>query len=69
MNKKKIGQELDVIIDRKENNYYIGRTRADSPEIDNEVLIKINNKIIIPGNIYRSKITNAEEFDLYAEIL
>lgn len=69
LNQKKIGREFDVIIDNKENKYYVGRTRFDSPEIDNEVLIPEGKSKIEIGNIYRVKIYSAEEFDLYAELL
>ena len=55
------------MIDRKEGEFWIGRTEFDSPEVDNEVLISIEEKIKI-GNFYQVKITDAAEFDLYGEI-
>ncbi|HRS53345.1 MAG TPA: 30S ribosomal protein S12 methylthiotransferase RimO [Bacteroidales bacterium] len=61
-----IGKTIKVIIDRKEGEYYIGRTEYDSPEIDNEVLITSNKKIDI-GTFIEVKITKAEEFDIYAK--
>ena len=61
-----IGKTLRVIIDRQENDYYIGRTQYDSPEVDCEVLVKHNNLTV--GNFYDIKITEAEEFDLYGII-
>ena len=65
----KIGQELKVIIDRKEGDYYIGRTQFDSPEVDPEVLIKTNGKRLFSGRFYRVRITNADDFDLFGEII
>ena len=67
LNQKKIGKTFKVLIDRKEGEYYVGRTEFDSPEVDNEVLISIEEKIKI-GNFYQVKITDAAEFDLYGEI-
>ena len=67
LNQNKIGQTFKVLIDRKEGEYYVGRTEFDSPEVDNEVLISIEEEIKI-GNFYQVKITDAAEFDLYGEI-
>jgi len=67
LNQKKIGKTFKILIDRKEGEYYVGRTEFDSPEVDNEVLISIEEKIKI-GNFYQVKITDAVEFDLYGEI-
>lgn len=68
LNQKKIGKIFKVLIDRKEGEYYVGRTEFDSPEVDNEVLISTEEKIKI-GNFYQVKITDAAEFDLYGEIV
>ena len=65
----KIGQEFKVIIDRKEGEYYIGRTQFDSPEVDPEVLIKANDKRLFCGRFYQVRITNADDFDLFGEII
>ncbi len=65
-NYEKIGQTLSVIIDKEENEFYIGRTEYDSPEVDNEVLINKDKKML-PGEIYPVKITDAAPFDLYGE--
>lgn len=67
LNQKKIGKTFKVLIDRKEGEFWIGRTEFDSPEVDNEVLISIEEKVKI-GNFYQVKITDAAEFDLYGEI-
>jgi ribosomal protein S12 methylthiotransferase len=67
INRQKIGSVMKVIIDRKEEEYFIGRTEFDSPEVDGEVLI--SSKSLLPGSYYQVKITDAEEFDLYGEIV
>ncbi len=67
LNTDKIGKSYKTIIDRKEGEYYIGRTEADSPEIDNEVMIQS----VVPlnqGEFYEVKIIDAEAFDLYAVV-
>jgi ribosomal protein S12 methylthiotransferase len=67
-NLSKIGNTIKVLIDRKEGNYFIGRTESDSPEIDNEVLIKDDKELKI-GEFYNVEVDNAEEYDLFAKIL
>lgn len=62
---QKIGQVVRVIIDRKEGDYYIGRTEQDSPEVDCEVIISAS-KPLTKGRFYNVTITKTEEFDLYA---
>lgn len=62
---EKIGQTLRVIIDRREGDYWVGRTQFCSPEVDPEVLIAIEEDLKI-GAFYEVRITDAEEFDLYA---
>ena len=66
LNESAVGQTFKVIIDRKEGEFYIGRTEFDSPEIDQEVLIGSEHKLI-PGNFYNILITKSTEFDLYGE--
>jgi ribosomal protein S12 methylthiotransferase len=65
----KIGQVFKVIIDRKEGEYYIGRTQFDSPEVDPEVLIKADGKRLFSGRFYQVRITNADDFDLFGEVI
>ena len=65
----KVGQTLEVIIDRQEGDYYIGRTEFCSPEVDPEVLIRSNGQDVKEGEIYQVRITDSEEFDLYGEII
>lgn len=69
LNQKKIGKKLKVLIDRKEGEYWMGRTEYDSPDIDNEVLIKDNGLNVQKGQFYVVKILSAEEFDLNGEII
>lgn len=65
----KIGSTMKVIIDRKENDYFIGRSEFCSPEVDPEILIQGGQKAVQIGSFYQVKITDAEEFDLYGEIV
>ena len=65
---EKVGQTFRIVIDRKEGDYYIGRTEYDSPEVDCEVLIRATDRPLEIGSFYNAKVTSAEEFDLYAEI-
>lgn len=62
---EKVGKTMNVIIDRKEGNYYIGRTEYCSPEVDPEVLIPVSERMLRVGRFYNVLITGAEEFDLY----
>ena len=64
-----IGQTMQVVIDREEGNYYVGRTQYDSPEVDPEVLLlKVENEVEI-GHYYQVEITSADEFDLYGKVI
>ena len=69
LNQQKIGKEFSVIIDRKEGGYYVGRTEFDSPDVDNEVLINAEVGYLRTGEFFTVKITGAEDFDLYAEVV
>ena len=68
-NEEKIGKIFKVLIDQKEGGYFIGRTEFDSPEVDNEVLVKAQKTYVRIGDFADVKITSAEEFDLYGEIV
>ena len=63
----KVGKVMRVIIDRKEGDYYVGRTEFCSPEVDPEVLIPANKRLSV-GKFYQVKITDGEDFDLYGII-
>lgn len=66
LNQDKVGNTYKVLIDRKEGDYFIGRTEFDSPEVDNEVLIKADESTYLRiGDFVQVKIEKAEEFDLY----
>lgn len=65
LNQTKVGTTQKVLIDRIENNYFIGRTEADSPEVDNEVLVTSDNDYLRIGDFVNVKIDSAKEFDLY----
>lgn len=65
----KIGKEFVVVIDRKEGDYYIGRTEFDSPEVDPEVLIKDEGKRLCIGSFHTVKVYDADDFDLYATVV
>ncbi|MGC6470190.1 MAG: 30S ribosomal protein S12 methylthiotransferase RimO [Flavobacteriales bacterium] len=69
LNQKKVGQTLKVLFDRKEGGYFVGRTEFDSPDVDNEVLVKAENNYIRIGEFYSVKIISADYFDLYAELI
>ena len=69
LNQEKIGKQYRVVIDRKEGEYYVGRTEYDSPDVDNEVLIAAQDGYLRQGDFYSVRITEAEDFDLYAEVL
>ena len=68
LNQAKIGQTLKVLIDRKEGGNYVGRTEADSPEVDNEVIIPAQDCYLRIGDFASITITDASEFDLVGEV-
>lgn len=69
LNQEKIGQTFKCVIDRKEGEHFIGRTEFDSPDVDNEVLIDASKFYLKTGDFVMLKVTDATEFDLYAEPL
>lgn len=70
LNQEKIGKEFKVLIDRKEGNYFVGRTEFDSPDVDNEVLIPADeNTYLSIGEFVQVKVDSAEEFDLYGHLV
>ena len=68
INQKKIGKSFKTLFDRKEGNYFVGRTEYDSPEVDNEVLVDANENYVRVGDFANIKITSAEAFDLYGTL-
>ena len=69
LNQQKIGKEFRCLIDRKEGNYFVGRTEYDSPDVDNEVLIDASRFYVKIGDFTDAKIVEAADFDLYGEPL
>lgn len=65
---EKVGKTMKVIIDRKEGEYYVGRTEFDSPEVDPEVLIPVSEKRLRIGSFYDVQITDSDDFDLYGTV-
>ncbi len=64
-NKRLIGKNLKVLLERKEGNFYVGRSYRDAPEVDGEILIPVENKNVIYGNFYSIKIYDCNEYDLF----
>ena len=69
LNQEKIGKTFKVMIDKKENGHFVGRTEFDSVDVDNEVLIDASQQYCRIGDFVQVKITDATEFDLYGEVL
>ena len=68
-NARRIGQTMRVIIDRKEGDFYIGRSEDDSPEVDQEIIVDGLGKRLLRGRFYDVKITDCEDYDLFAELI
>lgn len=69
LNQQKVGKTFKVLFDKKEGNHFIGRTEFDSPEVDNEVLVKADTNFVRVGDFSNVKITKAEDYDLYGEVI
>ena len=67
LNQEKVGEVFRCIFDRKEGNYFIGRTEFDSPDVDNNVIVDATKSYIQIGQFIDIKITEATDFDLYGE--
>lgn len=65
INQAKVGSTMKVIIDKRDRDYFVGRTEFDSPEVDPEVLIPVDTKGVKVGEFYQAEIVDAAEFDLY----
>lgn len=65
----KVGKEMRIVIDRKEGDWYVGRTEYDSPEVDPEILIPTSVDGLAPGMFYNVRVTKADDFDLYGEVI
>ncbi len=70
LNQQKIGKTFNVLFDRKENDFFVGRTEFDSPDVDNEVLVKATKDTYVRiGDFAKVKINDASDFDLYGELI
>ena len=69
LNQKKVGETFKVLFDKKENNYFVGRTESDSPEVDNEVLVDASNTFVRIGDFANVKIDTADNFDLFGTLV
>jgi ribosomal protein S12 methylthiotransferase len=69
LNQEKIGKDFRVLVDKKEGDFYLARTEFDSPEVDNEVLISAKDTYLRVGDFANVKITGAEDYDLYANVI
>jgi ribosomal protein S12 methylthiotransferase len=69
LNQEKVGKTFKVMIDKKENGHFVGRTEFDSVDVDNEVLIDASKQYCRIGDFVQVKITDATEFDLYGEVM
>ena len=67
-NQAKIGKTFKVLFDRVEGEFFVGRTEYDSPEVDNEVLVKTENNFVRIGDFAMIEIIDATEFDLYGKV-
>lgn len=68
-NQEKVGKVFKCIFDRKEGDYFVGRTEFDSPDVDNTVLVPAKDVYVSIGEFANVKITSAEDFDLYGELV
>jgi len=69
LNQEKVGQTFKVLFDRVEGEYFIGRTEFDSPDVDNEVLVKKSEGFVRLGDFAKVKIDSADFFDLYGHVV
>lgn len=69
INQEKIGNTYQVLIDRVDGDYFIGRTEYDSPEVDNEVVLDAKTNYARIGDFVQVKVDRAEDFDLYGSIV
>lgn len=65
---RKIGREIEVLVDEVDEDGPIGRSEADAPEIDGMVFLE-SKRTLRPGDVVRARVTNADEYDLWAEVI
>jgi ribosomal protein S12 methylthiotransferase len=69
LNQEKVGNTYKVLFDKVENNYFVGRTEYDSPEVDNEVLVEATDNYLRIGDFANIKIDSADNFDLFGTVV
>ena len=69
LNRERVGKQMRVIVDGRQGNFYVARSECDSPEVDQEILIPADEKRLFKGRFYEVKITDAEDYDLYGELV
>ncbi|MBQ5619699.1 MAG: 30S ribosomal protein S12 methylthiotransferase RimO, partial [Alistipes sp.] len=69
LNRERIGKQMRVIVDGRQGDFYVARSEYDSPEVDQEILIPADEKRLFKGRFYEVKITDAEDYDLYGELV
>ncbi len=69
LNAARVGKTLRILIDRKEGEYYVGRSEHDSPEVDNEVLIPAEDHYLRIGDFVLARIVDSSEYDLFGELV
>jgi ribosomal protein S12 methylthiotransferase len=69
LNEAKVGKTFKVLFDRVEGDYFVGRTEFDSPEVDNEVLVEKASNFVRLGDFAMVKITDADDFDLFGNVV
>ena len=69
MNQERVGKTYKVLFDRKEGDFFIGRTEFDSPDVDNEVIVNAKEFYVRIGDFANIKITKADHYDLYGEVV
>ena len=68
-NLKRVGRTMRVVVDSRQGDYYVARSEYDSPEVDQEILIPAESRQLRRGSFYEVKVTGAEDYDLYAEVI
>ena len=69
LNRERVGKQMRVIVDGRQGDFYVARSEYDSPEVDQEILIPADGKRLFKGRFYDVKITDAEDYDLYGELV
>ena len=68
-NRRRVGRTERIVVDSRQGDYYVCRTQYDSPEVDQELLVPASGRRLLRGRFYEARITAAEEYDLYGELV